>query len=505
MAPFRRPGFPAAMPTAAPAVLMWFRRDLRARDNAALAHALRSGQRVHCVFVFDRAILDALPRADRRVEFIRESLVQLDAQLRELAGDRAAGLIVRHALAVEEIPALARRLGVSRVFANRDDEPEALARDARVREALARDAIAFTDCKDHMIFGRRELLTRAGGVYTVFTPYRNAWLARLTAADLEAIEVAPHGAALAPRPEPLARAVPALAEIGFEGTNLREVGVLPGAAGAAETLASFTAHIDRYDRDRDFPALDATSGLSVHLRFGTISIREVVREAHRRASLGSRGAAVWRDELAWRDFYLQILANFPRIAGARGERRSFRPEYDAIAWEQGPAADANFAAWCEGRTGYPLVDAAMRQLNTTGFMHNRLRMVTASFLVKHLGIDWRRGEAYFAQQLNDYDLAANNGGWQWAASTGCDAQPWFRIFNPVLQAQRFDPQGRFIARWLPQLAALPPRALHAPWTAPPLELAAAGVALGKDYPAPIVDHASARERTLRRYAVVRTG
>lgn len=493
------------MPTAAPAALMWFRRDLRVRDNAALAHALRSGQPVHCVFVLDRAILDALPRADRRVEFIRESLVQLDADLRALAGDPAAGLIVRHAAAAEEVPRLARRLGVSRVFANRDDEPEALARDARVREALERDGIAFADFKDHMVFGRRELLTRTGGAYTVFTPYRNAWLARLTPADLEPFDAAPHGAALAPRPPPWDMPVPSLADIGFERTNLGGTGVLAGADGAARTLAAFTAHIDRYDRDRDFPALQGTSGLSVHLRFGTVSIRELVREAHRRAALGSRGAAVWLDELAWRDFYLQILANFPRIAGPDGERRSFRPEYDAIAWEQGEQADANFAAWCEGRTGYPLVDAAMRQLNTTGFMHNRLRMVTASFLVKHLGIDWRRGEAYFARQLNDYDLAANNGGWQWAASTGCDAQPWFRIFNPVLQAQRFDPQGRFIAHWLPQLAALPPGALHAPWTAPPLELAAAGVTLGKDYPAPVVDHASARERTLQRYSVVRAG
>lgn len=483
---------------------MWFRRDLRARDNAALAHALRGGQPVHCVFVLDRAILDPLPRRDRRVEFIRESLVQLDADLRALGGHGAAGLIVRHASAAEEIPALARRLGVSRVFANRDDEPEALARDARVRQALARDGIPFEEFKDHMILGRRELLTRTGGAYTVFTPYRNAWLAKLTPADLEAFEVEAHSAALAPRPRPFDAPVPSLADIGFERTNLGDVGVLCGSGGAARTLASFTAHIDRYDRDRDFPALEGTSGLSVHLRFGTISIREVVREAHRRAAEGSRGAAVWLDELAWRDFYLQILANFPRIAGPDGERRSFRPEYDAIAWEEGPQADANFAAWCEGRTGYPLVDAAMMQLNTTGFMHNRLRMVTASFLVKHLGIDWRRGEAYFARQLNDYDLAANNGGWQWAASTGCDAQPWFRIFNPVLQAQRFDPEGRFIVRWLPQLAELSPGALHAPWTAAPLELAAAGVALGKDYPAPIVDHAGARERTLQRYAVVRS-
>jgi deoxyribodipyrimidine photo-lyase len=491
------------MPTPAPVALMWFRRDLRVRDNAALAQALRSGRRVHCLFVFDRAILDPLPRRDRRVEFIRESLVQLDADLRALA--TGAGLIVRHGFAVDEVTRLARELGVSCVFANRDDEPSALARDAQVRDILARHGIAFADFKDHMVFGRREVLTRSRAPYTVFTPYRNAWLAQVTAADLDAFEVAEHAAALAPRPDGLARPVPSLDQLGFEATNLREVGVRSGSAGAARTLAAFADRIDAYDRERDFPAAGGTSGLSVHLRFGTISIRDVAREAHRRAALGSRGAAVWLDELIWRDFYLQILANFPRIAGPDGERRSFRPAYDAIAWEEGPQADANFRAWCEGRTGYPLVDAAMAQLNATGFMHNRLRMVVASFLVKHLGIDWRRGEAYFERQLNDYDLAANNGGWQWAASTGCDAQPWFRIFNPVLQARRFDPQGQFTARWLPQLARLPAAALHAPWTAGPLELAAAGVELGKDYPAPIVDHAAARERTLQRYSVVRGG
>jgi deoxyribodipyrimidine photo-lyase len=230
--------------------------------------------------------------------------------------------------------------------------------------------------------------------------------------------------------------------------------------------------------------VDGTSRLGVHLRFGTVSIRRLAALA--RAQAGA-GAGTWLKELAWRDFYFQVLANFPQV----GEGRSFRPEYDRIAWEEGPLADQHFAAWCEGRTGYPLVDAAMAQLNQTGFMHNRLRMVTASFLCKDLGIDWRRGERYFAQQLNDYDFAANNGGWQWASSSGCDAQPWFRIFNPVSQGERFDPEGRFIARWLPQLAQLPSSQIHAPWKA------------GADYPPPIVDHAEAREKTLRRYAVVK--
>ncbi len=485
-----------------PSGLIWFRRDLRAHDNAALAHAMRSCARLACVFVFDRAILEALPRQDRRVEFIRESLVQLDEQLRALAGSSEAGLVVLHGRADEEIPRLARELGVQCVFANRDDEPAALARDGRVRRDLARAGIEWRDFKDHAIFARDELLTRAGGPYTVFTPYRNAWLAKVQPADLAAHPL-PAPCALAPRPPQYRRPVPALPALGFAPTGLHELGVACGWRGGAARLAAFTARIDRYHAERDFPSLDATSGLSVHLRFGTVSIRELAGRAHALAQAGSEGAAAWLDELIWRDFYLQILANFPRVAPAEGEHRSFKPAYDAIQWEQGPHAERAFAAWAEGRTGYPLVDAAMAQINRTGFMHNRLRMVTASFLVKDLGIDWRRGERYFAQQLLDHDLAANNGGWQWAASTGCDAQPWFRIFNPVTQSRRFDPRGDFIRRQLPPLAGLAAPALHAPWTAPPLELAAAGVVLGKSYPRPIVDHDAARIRTLQRYSIVR--
>ena len=241
----------------------------------------------------------------------------------------------------------------------------------------------------------------------------------------------------------------------------------------------------------------------MHLRFGTVSIRDLARHAHARMLAGSEGAATWLSELIWRDFYFQVLANFPHVADAEGNGHSFRREYDAIQWENGARGEALFKAWCEGRTGYPLVDAAMAQLNQTGYMHNRLRMVTASFLCKDLGVDWRWGERYFAQQLNDYDLSANNGGWQWAASSGCDAQPYFRIFNPVSQSRNFDPEGRFILRYLPQLACLPTEALHAPWTARPVDLQAAGLALGRDYPSPVVDHAIAREETLRRYAIVK--
>jgi deoxyribodipyrimidine photo-lyase len=256
--------------------------------------------------------------------------------------------------------------------------------------------------------------------------------------------------------------------------------------------------MDRYDETRNFPAVKGPSYLGVHLRFGTVSIRHLVNLAREHVAKGSAGAQTWLAELVWRDFYVQILANFPRVATA-----AFKPEYDAIQWDDGPDADALFAAWCEGRTGYPLVDAAMAQLNQTGYMHNRLRMVAGSFLVKHLGLDWRRGEAYLALHLNDFDLSANNGGWQWVSSSGCDAQPYFRIFNPVTQSEKFDAQGKFIKRYIPALKGLSDKSIHAPWMAKPLELQAAGVTLGDDYPLPVVDHAKARARTLLRYGVVK--
>jgi deoxyribodipyrimidine photo-lyase len=483
--------------------LMWFRRDLRAHDNAALHRALKSCRQLHCVFVFDRAILEGLPRQDRRVEFIRESLVELDEALRTLAGDPAAGLIVRHALALDEVPRLAQELGVQAVFANHDYEPAAVARDAYVRGALAERGIALHTSKDQVIFERTELLTQGGKPYAVFTPYQRAWLAKVDTDDLAAHDTESSAGALAPRPERHRQAVPPLAELGFERTNLSQLALPLGIRGGRALFDEFCERMDRYRDTRDFPATRGPSYLSVHLRFGTVSIRELAAAARRRAQDGSVGASTWLSELIWRDFYFQVLANFPHIVDEQGRSHSFRREYDAIAWERGKPADALFSAWCEGRTGYPLVDAAMLQLNQTGYMHNRLRMVTASFLCKDLGIDWRWGERYFALQLNDYDLASNNGGWQWASSSGCDAQPWFRIFNPVSQGLRFDPEGRFVLRYLPQLEGLQGDALHAPWTGSPVDLAAAGITLGETYPRPVVDHAEARERTLRRYAVVK--
>jgi len=468
--------------------LLWFRRDLRAEDNAALHHALRAARQVFCVFVLDRDILDALPRADRRVEFILGALADLQAQLQQLSGGRA-GLIVRHGHARQELPALARELDVQAVFANHDDEPEALRRDADVAQALAAEGCAWHSFKDHVIFERSEVLTAAGKPYGVFTPYKNAWLRRVDNFYLRAYPVARHAQALAA--SPLAGAVPTLAEIGFEPAGL-PTALGQGSSGAQALFDDFLDRMDRYDQTRDFPAVKGPSYLSVHLRFGTISIRQLAREAWQRMQAGERGAEVWLSELIWRDFYHQVMHHHPQAM-----TRAFRPEYDAIAWERGAAAEALFAAWCEGRTGYPLVDAAMRQLNSSGYMHNRLRMVVASFLIKDLGLDWRWGERYFAEKLLDFDLAANNGGWQWAASSGCDAQPYFRIFNPVSQSEKFDAQGLFIKRYLPQLAELPAKLIHAPWLAGPL-------AAPKDYGPPLLRHEDARQRTLQRYAVVKS-
>ena len=481
--------------------LVWFRRDLRSTDHAALHHALRQCQQVHCAFVFDTEILDALPRADRRVEFIRESLVELDASLRELSGDTHGGLIACHGLARDELPALARQLGVQAVFANHDDEPLALARDEHVRSVLLALGIRLLTFKDHTVFERGEVLTQTGTPYTVYTPSKNAWLRKVDDFYLSAYPVELRARRLAPRPEGLRQPVPSLPALGFEPAGLAQLRLPAGMQGAQQLLDDFLERIDAYGQARDFPAMKGPSYLSVHLRFGTLSIRQAARLAHERSARGSAGAATWLRELIWRDFYFQVLAHHPQIAGGA----SFKPAYDAIAWESGAQADELFAAWCEGRTGYPLVDAAMAQINQTGYMHNRLRMVVASFLCKDLGLDWRRGERYFAEKLNDFDLSANNGGWQWASSSGCDAQPYFRIFNPVSQSRKFDPEGRFIRRYLPQLAKLPDAALHAPWLARPLELQAAGVALGQDYPHPVVDHDEARQRTLARYAVVKAG
>jgi deoxyribodipyrimidine photo-lyase len=479
--------------------LVWLRRDLRLHDNAALYLALRHCQRVHIAFVFDTEILDSLPRQDRRVDFIHAAVAELDTQLRQHSQREDTGLLVVHGPASKALPALAGQLGVQAVFCAHDDEPQAQARDHKVRGHLADQGISLHTCKDHVIFERQEVMTQAGTAFSVFTPYKNAWLKKVNTFYLKAYPSERDLHRLAPRPAKWPHTLPSLSDLDFEPSNLHSLQLPCGESGGQTLLQDFAERIDAYDRTRDYPSLKGPSYLSTHLRFGTVSIRQLARMAHERMQTGSAGASVWLSELIWRDFYVQVLANFAHV----GAGESFKREYDAIHWDHGPHGHKLFEAWCQARTGYPLVDAAMRQLNQTGYMHNRLRMVVASFLCKDLGVDWRWGEKYFATHLNDFDLSANNGGWQWASSSGCDAQPYFRIFNPVSQSEKFDPEGKFIRRYIPELAALSAKAIHAPWLAGALELQSAGVELGKTYPRPIVDHAEAREKTLERYAVVK--
>ncbi len=465
--------------------LVWFRRDLRTHDHAALHHALKAHRRVYCVFVFDTGILDPLPRRDRRVEFILRAVEEVAAALREMGG----ALIVRHGDPLLEIPRLAGELEAAAVYVNRDYEPAAIARDAEVKRRLAGADCCFTDFKDQVIFDRDEVMTQGGTPFSVFTPYKNAWLRKLDAASLQPWPVAEHAAHLAPSRDP--EQLPTLQQLGFETAEPSELSLPTGMNGAQALFRDFVDRIDDYAATRDFPAIKGSSHLSAHLRFGTISIRQLVTYAQAQPS---RGAASWLAELIWRDFYHAILWHHPRVT-----RQCFKPAFDALRWDSAPDL---LQAWCDGRTGYPLVDAAMRQLAVSGYMHNRLRMVAASFLSKDLGLDWRQGEAWFAEKLLDFDLAANNGGWQWAASTGCDAQPWFRIFNPVTQSEKFDPEGRFIRRYVPELSSVANKFIHAPWKMNAAEQAACGVRIGHDYPAPVVDHAAARARTLARFQAI---
>ncbi len=459
--------------------LVWFRRDLRDFDHAALYHALKRARQVVCVFVFDREILDGLADpADRRVEFIHASVTELQQALQAMGG----GLIIKYGVAKDEIVQLAVDLQADAVFFNHDDDPAALTRDTAVETALHAHDITVHHYKDAVIFEREEVLTASGTPYSVFTPYKNAWLKTLTPYYLQAYPVDAWTDRLVARSTP----VPALQDMGFATTNLRELKLPTGMSGAARLFDDFLERIVHYQETRDFPAIKGPSFLSVHLRFGTISIRQLAAAAYQQ---GGRGAQTWLSELIWRDFYHQTLWHRPDVAAGH----AFKQQYDALPWPNPPG---HFDAWCEARTGYPLVDAAMRQLNQTGYMHNRLRMVAASFLTKDLLVDWRLGERYFADKLIDFDLAANSGGWQWAASVGCDAQPWFRIFNPVTQSERFDAQGLFIRRYLPELADVQDKFIHAPWTMPATEQQRTGCMIGDTYPAPIVNHAVQREQAL---------
>ncbi|WP_029148435.1 deoxyribodipyrimidine photo-lyase [Methylophilus sp. 5] len=466
--------------------LVWLRRDLRDDDHAALYHALKRHTQVFVAFVFDTDILDALSdKQDRRLEFIWESVHALKQTLQAQGGD----LIVRHGRAQEQIPALAQTLNVAAVYANKDYEPVAIARDDVVAQALLKTGQTLHLFKDQVLFEQDEVLTQTGKPYGVFTPYKNAHLAKLNAFYLKAYPVKKYLKHLAPvAPEPM----PALELLGFARTNLAALRVPTGMAGAQQLFDDFLQRIDHYHDARNYPAVKGVSYLSVHLRFGTISIRQLAHAAWQLSLAGNAGAATWLSELIWRDFYFQIL--FHRQDLQQG--RSYKPEYEALPFSN----DADwFAAWCEGRTGFPIVDAAMRQLNQTGYMHNRLRMVVASFLVKDLLVDWRWGERYFAEKLIDFDFAANNGGWQWAASTGCDAQPYFRIFNPQAQSEKFDPQGRFIRKYVPELSGLDDQQIHAPWAEKFRKKGLFDKGLVLDYPVAVVDHAQQRELALWLY------
>jgi deoxyribodipyrimidine photo-lyase len=428
--------------------VFWFRRDLRLEDNTALAAALRASCPVLPLFVFDTEILNALEdREDRRVEFIHRTLVSLDQRIRE----RGGCLRIEHGSPLEVWKKLLAdpKIKISAVFANHDYEPSAIERDEAVRRLLRSKGIGFHTCKDQVIFEKHEIQKSTGGPYTVFTPYSRRWKQLFDPKQLT-------GSGIPERDANFLKwskgRVPSLADIGFRATGFE----FPPAEPDLKIIR-------RYAQDRDRPAIRGTSRLGLHLRFGTVSVRHLV-------ALGRKYSETWLNELIWREFFMQNLFHFPYVVDG-----PFRGEYASIRWRRD---QEQFAAWCEGRTGYPIVDAGMRELNETGFMHNRARMITASFLVKHLLIDWRWGEAYFARRLLDFELASNNGNWQWVAGTGCDAAPYFRIFNPELQTKRFDPELAYVRRWIPEL--------------------------GTDrYPKPIVEHAFARQRALKNYAVVR--
>jgi len=425
------------------ACLFWFRRDLRLADNRGFFEALQLGIPVQPIFIFDTNILNDLEdKADRRVEFIHQTLIQLHAELNQVG----AGLDVRIGEPVKIFSDLVSDYAVKHVFANHDYEPYALQRDAEVMTFLEKQGVSFHTFKDQVLLEKQEVVKDDGKPYTVFTPYSRRWKAALQKEHLQSYPSEKLLAACAT----FQRAdFPSLTSIGFSAAGIS----FPSAAWQPDT-------IKKYKERRDLPAVKGTTQLGLHLRFGTISIRALARQA---GSLNE----TFLNELIWRDFYHMILWHFPHVVG-----NSFKPAYDAIQWRNN---QHEFQAWCDGQTGYPIVDAGMRELNTTGYMHNRVRMIVASFLTKHLLIDWRWGEAYFAKKLLDFDLAANNGGWQWAAGSGCDAAPYFRVFNPYLQTQKFDPSLEYVRRWVPEFEEL-------------------------TYARPIVAHEYARKRCLEVYA-----
>lgn len=481
--------------------LHWFRRDLRLEDNTALtAAALASRGTVIPLFIFDPILIAPERRftSAARVQFLLESLAELDRNLRQLD----SRLVLQHGDPLELLPRLVQAHYVTAVYWNSDYSPYAMRRDAQVQQALATLGVQCHSFKDAVIHEYPELVTKSGTPYTVYTPYARQWRQRLAAQPLHVLPapVLQLPAEQLPASEPM----PTLAEFGLATEQQLPAG---GSRAAQLLVQQFLdpqqpSNIGTYASHRDRPDLLGTSRLSPHFRFGTLSVRAAVLAAQHYAEQHGRednavelGVRTWIGELAWRDFYVQILAHFPHVL-----QRAFRPQYDAIAWENDPAL---FAAWSSGHTGYPIVDAAMRQLRQEGWMHNRARMIVASFLTKDLLIDWRKGERLFMQLLVDGDPAANNGGWQWAAGTGTDAQPYFRIFNPVSQGQKFDPDGAYVRRYLPELADVPTSFIHEPHKMSAQLQRQCGVQIGRDYPLPIVDHATQRKRALDLYAVVK--
>ena len=417
--------------------IFWFRRDLRLDDNLGLYQALQSGFPVVPIFIFDDAILEHLPKNDARLGFIYESLASIDFELKKTGNS----LLIQKGSPQTVWQSLAESYDVQAVHLNKDYEPYALKRDQAVSELLAKNNIAFHTHKDQVIFEESEITKADGLPYTVYTPYKNKWLEKFKTLKIEAFTTADYFSNFYKSDF----VFPSLSEIGFVESSIK---VQPHNL----------SQINTYEQTRDFPALNTTSYLSPHLRFGTVSVRKL-------AVWASKTNAVFLSELIWREFFMQILFHFPKVV-----TQNFKASYDGIQWRND---EADFEKWCNGQTGYPMVDAGMRQLNATGYMHNRVRMVVASFLCKHLLISWQWGEAYFAQKLLDYDLSANVGNWQWAAGTGCDAAPYFRVFNPEIQLKKFDAKGIYIRTWIPEFD------------------------LG--YALPMVAHAFARDRAIATY------
>ncbi len=455
----------------------WFRNDLRLRDNTALIAGAEASDELIALFVLDRRILASPATGAPRVRFLLDSLRDLAGEL-EALGQR---LVVRSGDPAEVVPRVLEESRAELLSFNRDRTPYALRRDRRLVTLARRRGVRVYECKDRVVFESSEVLSQEGAPFSVYTPYRRTWRCRVEELGARS-RPAPRlpGCAATLRSEP----IPTLEALGFESDGVE----LPtgGSAAARRRLSAFLEHqVADYHRQRDYPALDGTSRLSPYLRFGALSVRECLEEAREAAASDprrERGVAKWLEEFVWREFYAAILEAHPRVA-----REPFRSELRGMKWD---FDEAGFRAWCEGRTGYPFVDAGMRQLVRSGWMHNRPRMVAASFLTKDLLVDWRRGERFFFQRLVDGDPASNNGGWQWSASTGTDAAPYFRIFNPVSQGRRYDPDGEYVRRWVPELAHLGPSEIHEPWLLdePP-----------SDYPAPIVDHAERKLVALERY------